>query len=96
VLPDGFEKQFSREQGCPEAQTFGDVSRLLPIFDQHRDRLIAAAKSASAQQLEKPTERVTPMFQNVGEAINFMAIHTAMHTGQISMIRRTLGRPPVI
>jgi len=95
-LPEGFDKQFSRDEGCPQAGEFGDVSRLLPIFDQHRDLLIESVKKATTEQLDKPTERIMPMFKNVGELINFMALHTTMHAGQITIIRRSLGKPPII
>jgi len=95
-LPAGFEKQFSRDEGCPQAQAFGDVSVLLPIFDQHRDRLIAAVKNASPDQLNKPLEKPMPMAKTLGELINFMSLHTSMHAGQITIIRRSLGRPPLI
>jgi len=95
-LPEGFAKQFSRDEGCPQAGEFGEVSRLLPIFDQHRDLLIGAVTKATPAQLDKPTERVMPVFKNVGECINFMALHTAMHAGQITLIRRSLGKPPIV
>jgi len=95
-VPAGFEHRFSREEGCPQAGEFGDVHTLLPIFDQHRDALIAAVKKASPEQLNKPVEKPMPMFSTVGEAIAFMALHTSMHTGQITIIRRSLGRPPMI
>jgi hypothetical protein len=95
-LPAGFEHRFSREEGCPQAGEFGDVKALLPIFDQHRDALIAAVKKAPLEQLNKPVEKPMPMFSNVGEAITFMSLHTAMHGGQITIIRRSLGRPPLI
>src|SRR4051794_10284162 len=44
TLPDGFEKAFSRDEGCPQAAQFGDVSILRGIFNKHRDRLIAEVK----------------------------------------------------
>src|SRR2546423_10585381 len=44
ALPGGFEKRFSREEGCPQANEFGDTSSLLSIFDQHRDLLIATVE----------------------------------------------------
>jgi hypothetical protein len=95
-IPDGFEKQFSRDEGCPQADKFGDVAILLPIFDAHRDRLIDAVKRATPEQLNKPLEKAMPMFKTVGEMINFMSLHSAMHAGQITIIRRSLGKPPLI
>src|SRR2546423_4929893 len=50
-LPDGFEKQFSRDEGCPQAAEFGDVSLLRGIFSQHRERLIAEAKKLRSERL---------------------------------------------
>lgn len=95
-LPAGFERQFGREEGCPQAQTFGDVSVPLRVFNQTRERLIEAVRAAPAELLDKPVEKPFPMFNTVGEAAQFMALHTLLHAGQISTIRRTLGRPPVI
>ena len=96
TLPEDFEKRFSRDEGCPQAGEFGDVSILLPIFDSHREKLIETVKKASNEQLNKPLEKTTPMFKSIGEMVNFMALHSAMHAGQITIIRRSLGRPPLI
>ena len=40
ALPDGFEKRFSRDEGSPQANEFGDVTILLPLFIQTRDALV--------------------------------------------------------
>jgi uncharacterized damage-inducible protein DinB len=95
-LPEGYEHRFSQKEGCPQAGEFGDVATLMPLFDEHRNRLIAAVKRASAEELDKPLEKPRPMFKTPGEAANFQAQHTAMHAGQITIIRRSLGRPPLV
>ena len=95
-LPAGFEKRFSRDEGCPQAADFGDVAGLLNIFGQHRDLLIAAVKRATPEQLNKPLEKPMAGCNTVGEVITFMALHTTMHAGQITMLRRSLGRPPLM
>jgi hypothetical protein len=94
-LPEGYERRFSRDEGCPQAAEFGDTSRLVDLFDEHRTRLIAAVRAATPEQLAKPLDKPRPLFSTVGEMAQFMALHGAMHAGQISMIRRTLGRPPL-
>ncbi len=96
TLPEGFEKRFSRDAGCPEAAEFGDVSILLSLFDKHRDLLIDAVKKATAEQLAKPTEKPLAVFKTLGEMAGFMALHVSLHAGQITIIRRSLGRPPVV
>lgn len=96
ALPDGFEQRFGRDEATALAANFGDVSTLMPLFDQHRARLIDAIRRASAEQLDKPVETTRPMFKTVGEFANFMGMHTALHAGQITLIRRSLGKPPVV
>ena len=95
-LPEGFEKRFSRDEGCPQAGDFGDVAQILPVFNAHRERLINAVKSAPPAQFDRPLEKPHPMFKTLGEFLTFMAAHTAMHVGQITVIRRSLGRPPLV
>jgi uncharacterized damage-inducible protein DinB len=96
TLPAGFESRFARNDSAPFAGDYGDVTALLPLFDQHRDRLIAAVKSASPDLLAKPLENPRPLFKTVGEMCQFMALHSTMHAGQITFIRRSLGHPPVV
>ena len=95
-LPEGFDNRFSREEGCPQAGDFGDVSAVVPVFNAHRTRLIEAVKRATPEQFEKPMEKPHPMFKTLGEFVSFMSTHTAMHVGQITIIRRSLGRPPLV
>lgn len=95
-LPDGFEKRFGQKDDAPAAREFGDVTILRPLFAATRGQLIEAAKKAPADVLEKPVDPPHPRFQTVWQMIQFMGIHSAVHAGQISAIRRSLGRPPLI
>ena len=95
-LPEGFQKRFSREAGCPEANEFGDVAQIWPVFEKHRSALMAVVQRAPQELLDKPMEKPHPMFATPGEMVNFMALHASMHAGQITIIRRSLGRPPIV
>jgi hypothetical protein len=95
-LPAGFDKRFSRDEGCPQASTFGDVGALWPTFEKHRDLLIATVQRASQEQLDQPASRQTPMYKTLCEMIDFISLHTCVHIGQITTIRRSLGRPPLV
>lgn len=95
-LSEGFKQRFSRDAGCPEAGEFGDVARLMPVFESHRNALIATVQRAPRELLDKPVEKPHPMFATLGELANFMALHACVHAGQITIIRRSLGRPPLI
>jgi hypothetical protein len=92
----GDEKRFARDPEAPKAETFGDVSILLPLFNQHRQLLIDTVKGLPAEKLEQPLEKPHPMFANIWSVVNFMALHVSMHAGQVTIIRRSLGRPPLM
>jgi len=95
-LPDDFQKQFGQGEGAPHAADFGDTSILVPLFDAYRNRLIGRARQLSAEELNQPIGFQHPRFKTVGEMLIFMGVHTSMHSGQITTIRRSLGRPPLI
>lgn len=95
-LPDGFESRFSREGSAPQAADFGDVTILLPLFAQTRDLMIVKVLAADPADFDKPLGFQHARFNTRWGAINFMGTHAAMHAGQMTIIRRSLGRPPLV
>jgi uncharacterized damage-inducible protein DinB len=93
-IPEGFDKKFARDESAPKQADYGDTSNLMELFDEQRDATIEKVRTLTADDLAKPLQH--PRFSNVGEAIAFCSLHVAMHAGQMSMIRRSLGKPPVI
>jgi hypothetical protein len=93
-LPDGFDKRFGQKDGAPMAADFGDTSGLLATFEQTRDTFVELVKGLDPAALDRPVDH--PRFRTVYGAINFVGgLHTAMHAGQVTMARRSLGRPPL-
>jgi len=95
-LPDGFEKRFGRDEAAAMALEFGDLTILPRIFDENRKQLIDAVKRTPLEQLNAPLPFEHPRFKTPGEMVSFYCLHTAMHAGQITYIRRSLGRPPIV
>ena len=95
-IPAGFERRFAREEGAPQAAEFGDVTILRPLFNAHRDATIAAVKALPIARLLEPVQSMIPTVNTLGELIAFMPLHQVMHVGQITIIRRSLGRPPIV
>jgi hypothetical protein len=95
-LPDGFDKRFARDEAAPKASDYGDVTVLVPLFNRHREMLIDRVRQLSADELDAALPKPHPMFKTIGEAVNFMGVHVAVHAGHLSTIRRTLGRPALI
>ena len=96
TLPEGFGDRFARSETAPKASEFGDTSNLLPLFREHREQLAQRVRELPADVLAKPLDKPHPLFDTVGGAIAFASTHVAMHAGQISTIRRSLGIPPLI
>jgi uncharacterized damage-inducible protein DinB len=96
-LPDDqFEHRFSRDEGCPQAESFGDVSVLLKTFEASRAKLTEFARSLPPAAFDTPLEKPHPRFKTVGEILAFVSLHNAMHVGQITTIRRSLGKAPLM
>lgn len=96
ALPEGFEQRFSRQNDAPQQSDFGDTSIILPLFQQHIEALIAAVEQADDAALAAPTPKPHPMFASLGQLVSFMAAHSNMHAGQITVIRRSMGLPPIV
>lgn len=96
VLPEGFEARCSQKSPAPEAAEFGDTAVLMPLLRQQVDLLVAATLKLTEADLNRPIANPTPMFGKLGEMLAFMPIHTGIHTGQITVARRSLGRPPIV
>ncbi|MBC8107310.1 MAG: hypothetical protein H7Z14_12020 [Anaerolineae bacterium] len=62
------------------------------------DIIVASLTTAKmmARRFTAPVPKPRPMFKTLGELANFMALHATVHIGQITVIRRSLGRPPII
>ena len=97
AIPDGFEKRFARDEEAPKASEYGDVSILIPLFNAHRQLLIDTAKNLPPAAFDQPAEKPNPvMGSTLGEQVNFLGgVHVAMHAGQITIIRRSMGKPPL-
>lgn len=97
AFPADLEAKFqTTKQAAGEQTGYGDAKALLSIFDACLERFTAAVKGLSAEALAGVSDIRAPFATNRAEAVLFGALHIAMHTGQLSTIRRSLGKPPVV
>lgn len=97
AIPGDFEARFENKASATGRADYGDTSSLLALMDRHRAMLIEAVKKIDLKKLNEPLEQPRPMFKTFGEFLTFLCgMHCAMHIGQITAIRRSLGRPPLI
>ena len=94
AVPDGFEARFTQTGKPAESQhDLGHGPDLLTLFDATRSALIDAVRACPAEKLAGPAGRESPMYSTLGELAAFMGQHTAMHVGQVTVVRRSLNYP---
>lgn len=94
-LPANFDTHFSQKEGCPDRDEYGDTSTLSSLFKSVHDELTAHIESLSQDQLAQQVAKPGPMFKTLGDLAALAPVHVASHSGQLSTIRRSLGRPPL-
>jgi hypothetical protein len=94
-LPEGFAEQHKKETaGVDPPKGFSTKAEYLDLFNKTRAAMIETVGKLSEADLDKPTEgpvaRIAP---NFGALALLAANHPIMHLGQISVVRRKLGKP---
>ena len=88
-------KVTATSQIAGEQLGFGDTKELLALFDAHIEAYLNWVGSVTEESLAKEPGTQVPFSSTLAEAIQFGAMHIAMHTGQLTTIRRSLGKPPL-
>ena len=96
-LSAGLDGRFkATKQLAGEQSGYGDPRALVALFDACVERFIQAVCGLSPEVLAGEPDFRGPFATNRAEAIQFGALHIALHAGQLSTIRRSLGKPPVV
>ncbi|MDB5307567.1 MAG: DinB family protein [Gemmataceae bacterium] len=96
VSPDLVAQLTQTGKPAGDQSALGNPAELLALFDTCTDRMIGAVKCVPADVLAGPAASSTRLAANFGEALLFGGLHVSMHVGQLSSIRRSLGKPPVM
>jgi len=94
-LPAGFAKQHSKETAAIDPPAgFGTREQYLSLFNKARDATLAAVAKMSDADFDKPTTGNMAKFApNVGALLLLVSNHVLMHAGQVTVVRRKLGKP---
>ena len=97
VLTEEFIGRFSQTKKVAGDQTdLGEKSELLALLDVCVEKLMGVLPSVPPEVLAQPAPRPGQFANNYADAILFGALHVTMHCGQLSTVRRSLGKPPVV
>lgn len=95
-VPADFGGRFTKTGKPAEAQPdLGDPAEMLKILDASLDAIIGSVRSIPAEKFDEPSSVLT-LAGTFGELLLFGSLHVSMHVGQLSAIRRALGKPPVV
>jgi hypothetical protein len=91
-----FRKQFSKGT-LPEAdpQAYPSPAEIRRVFDAIHAQVLQEWPTFVEAELEQPLAAPHAMFQTKLEAMFFVADHEMLHAGQIGLLRRLLGKPPL-
>jgi uncharacterized damage-inducible protein DinB len=95
-LTEEFVGRFSQtKKPADEQEELGTKADLLALLDVCTDKLMEAVQTLPAESLTTPPPTPGPFASNYAEAVLFGALHMTLHCGQLSTIRRSLGKPPM-
>src|SRR5436190_14993610 len=94
-LPAGFSEKFTPETSkLDDPKAFASKDELLKQFDRTRAATVKWAKALTEEDLNQQTpERLRGWVPTVAHLVSMLPVHTAMHIGQIQVIRRKLNKP---
>jgi hypothetical protein len=95
ALPADAKKTYGKEgASSDDAARFFKKDEALKLFSQARGGLVAWVKTLTEADLAKPApEQFKGWVATIGALLLQLPGHTAMHVGQIQVIRRKLGKP---
>ena len=96
ALPPGFEAAHSKETATSDdPQAFLTKEEYLALRQQMRGETMRLLAEISAEDLDRPVQKMPPMVKVNGDLFVFIGMHWLLHTGQWALTRRVLGRPPL-
>ncbi len=97
ALTEEFIGRFSATKTTASDQgELGEKAELLALLDVSIDKLMEAMLKLPGDALTGPPPVANPFATNYGEMMLFSSMHMTMHCGQLSTIRRSLGKPPMV
>ena len=97
-LPEGFNEQYGKETCTSDDPTqFHSKAELMELFGSHRAITMAKLAELTNDDLNaEAPEAIRAYAPNFGAAFGMLSVHWTMHSGQWAVIRRQLGREPVM
>jgi hypothetical protein len=96
LIPERFLRLFGRESApSPDPAANPTPVELRAVLDRVHLRALESLARVHEEDLDSPPWKPHPLFTTKIESLVWCAHHEMLHAGQIGMLRRMLGHPPV-
>lgn len=96
LMSSSFRKQYSRgTTPNPDPSKQPSAEEIRATFDRVHAQSLKEMPSITAEQLAEPVEMPYAAYPNKLGCLLFCSHHEMLHAGQIGLIRRLLGKPPI-
>ena len=94
LISDAFLKSFSRDS-LPEPETGFSATEIRAVLDRVYARVMAELPSYPDADLDRPPVAPHKLCGSRIAILRYAPLHEMIHCGQVAMIRRMLGQPPI-
>jgi hypothetical protein len=93
-----YNEQFGKgSRPSPNAADYPPPAEILEVLRERRAVLREVLNAQSEEDLDKPApEGAPPFLADVGAIFQMAGWHEALHAGQLSLVRRSLGNSPLV
>jgi hypothetical protein len=96
LISEEFMRPFGRESvPDPDPSRYPSASELRATLDRVHRHAVEELRGLDESELDKPALRPHPLVKTKLWALLWCAQHEMVHTGQIGLLRRQLGYPPL-
>jgi hypothetical protein len=79
----------------PDPAKYPTPAEIRAVFDRVHEQVLRELRGLDEGELDRPVRRPHPLVQTKLWALLWCAQHEAVHAGQIGLLRRQLGYPPL-
>jgi uncharacterized damage-inducible protein DinB len=94
LISETFFDQFKRGSEPTAAESSPPLAEIERVFDAVHHQSLAELGEQSDESLDVPVDP-HPAFKTKLEAVEFASVHELVHAGQIGLLRRLMGKPPL-
>jgi uncharacterized damage-inducible protein DinB len=91
-----FQKPFAGQSvPDPDPSKYPDAAEIRAVFDRVHQQVLRELPTLEEASLDKPLSMAHPIAKTPWWSLIWCAHHEAVHAGQIGLLRRLLGHPPL-